>query len=94
MYLQLDDYPPYSEERSEIFEKQVHIKLRCIYGYTNCFRHTDSITWVSIDSWEMLHFEFSHAERISVYPRTTICDKCDQSNMRGGIFNAGDNVDD
>ena len=49
--LQLDDYPPYSDERSDISEKQINRNLRCIHGCTNCVRHTDSITWISIDSW-------------------------------------------
>ena len=42
----------------------------------------------------MLLSEFIHAERISAFPRTTICNKCERSNMRGDILNAGDNVDD
>ena len=68
--------------------------MRCSHGYTNWVRHTDSITWVSIDSWEILLSEFSHAERISAFPRTKICNKREQSNMRGDILNAGENVDD
>ena len=51
MYLQLDDYPPYSNERSENFEKHINRNLRCSHGYTNYVRHADSITWVYIDSW-------------------------------------------
>ena len=47
MYLQLDDYPPYSGKNSEIFETHININLRCIHGYINCMRHTDLITWVS-----------------------------------------------
>ena len=42
----------------------------------------------------MLLYEFSHAERISACPRTIICNKCEQNNMRGEILNAGDNVGD
>ena len=94
MYLQLDDYPPYSDKRSDIFQTHINRNLRCIRGYTNCVRHTDSITWVYIHSWGMLLSEFSHSERISACPRTTVCNNCEQSNMRGGIFNDGDNVDD
>ena len=41
----------------------------------------------------MLLSEFSHAERISACPRTIICNKCAQNNMKGEILNAGDNVD-
>ena len=94
MYLQLDDYSQYSDERSDIFEKHITRNLICIHEYTNCVRHTDLITWVSIDSWEMLLSKFSHAERISACPRTTICNKFEQSNTRGDILNAGHNVDD
>ena len=38
--------------------------------------------------------EFSHAEIISACPRTIICNKSEQNNMIGEIFNSGDNVDD
>ena len=62
--------------------------------YTNCVRHTDSITWVSIDSWEMLLSEISHAEIIIACSRTIIFNKWEQNNMIGEILNAGDNVDD
>ena len=37
--------------------------------------------------------EFSHAERISEFPRTIIFNKCEQNNMIGKILNASDNVD-
>ena len=40
----------------------------------------------------MLLSEFIHAEKISGCPRTTICNKCEQSNTRDDILNAGDNV--
>ena len=64
------------------------------HGYTNCVRRTDLITWVSKNSWEILLSEFSHAKIISACTGTIICNKCEQNNMRGGILNSGDNVDD
>ena len=67
--------------------------LRCSHGYTNYVRHTDLITWVSKNSWEMLLSEFSHSERISACTRTIVCNKCEQNNMIGETLNAGDNVD-
>ena len=78
MYLQSDDYPPYSDQISDIFETHTNRKLRCSHGYTNCVRHTDQITWVSIYYWETLLSEFSHAERISACPRTIIFNKCEK----------------
>ena len=69
IYLKLDDYPPYSDKISNIFETHINSNLRCIHGYTNCVRHTDSITWVSNSSWDILLSEFIHAKRISACPR-------------------------
>ena len=81
MYLQLDEYPPYSDKISDIFETHININLRCIHGYTSFIRHTDSITWVSNSSWDKALSEFKHAVKISACPRTTICNKCEQSNI-------------
>ena len=72
MFLELDDYPPYYDKISVIFETHINRNLRCSHGYNNCVRHTDLITWVSKNYWEMLLSEFSHAERISACPRTMI----------------------
>ena len=94
MYLELDDYPPYSNKISVIFETHISRNLICSHGYTNCVRHTDLITWVSKNSCEMLFSESSHAEKISAYPRTIIFNNCEQNIMIGEILNAGDNVDD
>ena len=90
----MDDYPPYSDKISDIFETHINSNLRCIHVYTNCIRHTYLITWVSNSSWGMLLSEFLHAEIINACPRTIICNKYEQSNTRGDILNAGDNVDD
>ena len=90
----MDEYPLYSDKISDIFETRINSNLRCIHGYNNCDRHTDSITWVSNSSWDILLSEFIHAIKISACPKTTICNTCEQSNRRGDILNAGDNVDD
>ena len=94
MYLELYGYPPYSDKISVIFETHINRNLRCSHRYTNCVRHTDLITWVSKHYWEILFSELSHAEIIIACPRTIICNKCKQTNMRDNILNAGDNFDD
>ena len=94
MYLELDDYPTYSDRRSVIFETHIKRNLRCSHWCTKCIRHADFDTWVSKHYWEMLLSEFSRSERISSCSRKIVCNKCEQKNMRGEIFNAGDNVDD
>ena len=35
MYLELDDYPPYSDKISVIFETHINRNLRCSHGYIN-----------------------------------------------------------
>ena len=94
MYLQLDDYPPDYDKISNIFETHINRNLICIHGYTNFIRNTDSITWVSNYSLGMLISEFIRAVRISACTRTKMCNKCEQSNTRGYVLNACDNVDD
>ena len=42
----------------------------------------------------MLPSEFSQTEKMIPCPRTIICNNCEQNNLVGDIFNAGDNVDD
>ena len=42
----------------------------------------------------MLLSEFNHAVKIIPCHRTTICNKCEQSNTSGHILNAGKNSDD
>ena len=92
MYLQLDDYHPYSGKKSDIFETHINSNLRYIHGNTNCTRHTDLITWVSNSTWKMLLSKFNHAVDIIPCPRTKICNKCEQINTSGDILNAGDNA--
>ena len=42
----------------------------------------------------MLLSEFNNSVKIMPCPRTTICNKCEQSNTSGDRLNAGDNADD
>ena len=94
MHLELYDYSPYSYKKYVIFETHINRNLRCIHGYTNCVAHNDLITWVSKNSWDMLLYKFSQAGKIIPCPRTIIFNNCEQNNLVGDIFNAGDNVDD
>ena len=94
MYLHLDDYPPYTGKNSDIFETHINSNLRCIHGYCNFMRHTDLITWVSKSAWKMLLSQFIHAVLISPCPRTTVCNKCAQSNTSDDILITGYNADD
>ena len=57
-------------------------------------RHTDLITWVSNSARKMLLSKFIHAVKINPCPRTTLCNKCAQSNTSDDILITGDNTDD
>ena len=61
MNLDLDDYPPYSDKNSVIFETHINRDLRCLHGYNNCVENNDLITWVSKNSLVMLIYKFSQA---------------------------------
>ena len=63
IYLELDDYPPYYDKISFIFETHINRNLRCSNVYTNFVTHTNLINWVSKNSWEILISEFSQAEK-------------------------------
>ena len=91
MYLELDDYPPYSDKKSVIFETHINSNLRFINGYNNCVAHNDLITWVSKTSWEMLLSEFLQSGKIIPCPRTIICNNYEHMNMLGDILNVDDN---
>ena len=77
-----------------MFETHIKRNLRCSHEYKNWVKHTDLITWVSKNSWEVLLSQFSHAGRISVCPTNIICNKCEKNIMINEILNTGDNVDD
>ena len=89
MYLQLDEYPPYSDKKSYIFETHINRNLRCNIGYTNYIAHNDLNTCFF---WEMLLSEFSREEIIIPCPRKIICNNCEQMNVLGDIFNDDGNV--
>ena len=92
MYLQLDDYTPYYDTLSDIFETKINKNLRCCHGYTNYAGNKQLITWVSKHSWEMFHSEFPRAQVIIPCPRTVICNSCYQNIVSGNILDDGGNV--
>ena len=57
-------------------------------------RHTDLITSVSNSAWKILLSQFIHAVKISPCPRTTVCNKCAQSNTSDDLLITGDNAHD
>ena len=81
-------------KKSVIFETHINRSFRCSYGYNSCVTHTDLITWVSKNVWEMLLSEFSQSGKISARHKTKNCNNFEQNIMLGELLNDGDNVDD
>ena len=94
MYLPLDEFPPYSDKKSDIFEANTNKEFRCIHGYTNHDEHNVLITWVLIKSWEMLLSEFPQALEINYCTRKFVCNTGEVINTSGGILNVEENVED
>ena len=93
MYLKLDDYHPYYDKQSDIFETKINKNLRCIHGYANYVAHNDLITWVSKNSREIFIPEFSQSGKIIPFPRTIISNNFEQMNVLGDTFNSGGSVE-
>ena len=93
MYIQLDDYPPYSDTLSDIFETNINKKLICCHGYKNYTGNKRLITWVLKNYWENFHSEFSKSKVIITCPRAIICNYCDQNLVSGDILYDIGNVD-
>ena len=51
------------------------------------------ITWVSKNTWEMFHSEFSQEQFIDTCSMKIICYYCDQNIVSGDIFHDVENVD-
>ena len=94
VYLPLDDYPPYSDEQSDIFEAKINKSSRFIHGNTYHNENNVLITWVSIKSWKMFPSEFPQALDINPCPRTIVCNTCEMIHMSDDILNADENVED
>ena len=57
MYIDFDEYPPYSGRISEIFEKNVNENIQCVHGYSYSSVKQKICTYVNEDSWGMMkHF--------------------------------------
>ena len=54
MYIDVDDYPPYSGSMSEIFETDVNANIQCDNGYAYSSRKEKNFTWINEESWEVM----------------------------------------
>ena len=51
MYIDFDNYPPYSSAISEIFETNVNANIQCGHGYAYSSRKEKICIWINEESW-------------------------------------------
>ena len=66
MYIDFDDYPPYSGSISEIFETNVNANIQCDNGYAYSSRKEKNCTWINEESWEIMQKPFLDAKQIKI----------------------------
>ena len=80
MYIDFDEYPPYSGRISEIFEKNVNENILCIHRYAYSSGKQTMLTWVNEKSWGIMNTCFPDAKQIKMskkyfMQRMYICSK-------------------
>ena len=53
MYMDLDDYPPYTDEFLDIFETKINFSIRCCHGYPDSSENYGIITMIDKKSWNV-----------------------------------------
>ena len=76
MYIDFDEYPPYSGRISEIFEKNVNEDIKCVHGYAYSSGKQKICTWVNEESWGMMKTCFPEAKQIKKISKTVLCKEC------------------
>ena len=64
MYIDFDEYPPYSDTISEMFVTIFNTNIKCNHGYSYSQRKKKMCTWVHEENWEMMKNCFSDAKQI------------------------------
>ena len=75
IYIDFDEYPPYSGRISEIFEKNVNEDIQCVHGYTYSSGKHKMCTWVNEESWGIINTSFPDAKQIKM-PKFFLCKEC------------------
>ena len=61
MYIDFDEYPPYSDSISENFENNINAHIKCDHGYPYSSIKGNMLTWINRESWEMMKKCFTDA---------------------------------
>ena len=75
MYIDFDEYPPYSGRIYEIFETNVNANIQCDHGYAYSSSKEKVYTLIHEESWKMIKM-FSWCKANKKIPKTTVCKEC------------------
>ena len=64
MYIDLDEYPPYSGRMFEILEKNVNENIHCVCGYAYSSGKQRMCTLINEEIWVMMKTCFPDAKQI------------------------------
>ena len=64
MYINFDEYPPYSDIISENFETNVNDNIQFDHDYAYSPSEHKMCTWVNEESWEIINNCFPDAKQI------------------------------
>ena len=63
MYIDFDEYLPYSDTISETFETNNNATIQCYNGYNYSSSKKKMCTWVNDESWDMTTKTFLDAKK-------------------------------
>ena len=76
IYIDFDEYLPFSDALSENFVTNIHAHIRCNNIYPYSTTKGNMLTWTNKGSWEMTKKGFPDAKQVKKCPTTTVCKIC------------------
>ena len=76
MYIDFDEYPPYSGAISKCFEENDDANIQCNHGYAYSSSKEIIFPWINEESWEIMQKHFPDAKQVRNAPQKTVCKKC------------------
>ena len=76
MYIDFDEYLPYSNAISEIFGTNINYHNQCDHGHPYSSIKDNRLKFLNEVSWEIIQYPLTDANQVKKYPTTTKCKKC------------------
>ena len=76
MYINFDDYIPYTGTIYEIFETNINAHIKWCHGYPYSTTKVTTATWINKEGWWLLKNYFHEANKLNICVRTKLCKTC------------------